>query len=158
MPSGGLMVKDWKKNLVILIAEDDDDYYELTSSALADFRDSGRLRRVVNGEETMAYLLRQGEYADAEKYPTPGVVLLDLNMPRKDGRLTLREMRSYPKLRQIPVIILTVSRDEEDINLMYQLGANSFITKPVSYAKLEEAMKAIERYWFEISQLPRFHD
>ena len=148
-------MKDWKDNLIILIAEDDDDQYEFTSSALSDFRTTNRLRRVVDGEELMDYLLRKGEYNNTSLYPMPGVILLDLNMPKKDGRQALKELRSHVHLRTIPVIVLTISRDEHDINQMYQLGANSFITKPVSFPKLQESMKAVENYWFGISQLPR---
>ena len=146
---------DAKKGVIILIAEDDDDQYELTSSALSEYRLSNQLRRVVDGEELMNYLLRREEYHNEQLYPWPGLILLDLNMPKKDGRETLKEIKSHPQLRTIPVVVLTVSKDEEDVRRMYDLGANSFITKPLTFTKLVEAMKALERFWLEIVELPR---
>jgi CheY-like chemotaxis protein len=138
----------------VLIAEDDDDQYELTSSALSAFRTANRLRRVVDGEELLEYLTRKGEYKDHRLYPTPSVILLDLNMPRKDGREALKEIKADPNLRRIPVIVLTVSSDEQDIIHMYELGANSFLTKPVRYDKLVECLKDLENFWFKSAKIP----
>src|SRR5690348_1101348 len=138
-------MEDQRKSGIILIAEDDDDQYELTSSALSVFRTQNRLRRVVDGEQLMDYLHGRGEYSNAALYPKPNCILLDLNMPRKDGRQALKEIKSHSKLCRIPVTVLTVSRDERDINLMYDLGANAYITKPLSYNQLVEALQIQEK-------------
>ncbi len=147
-------MEDQRKSGIILVAEDDDDQYELTSSALSDFRTQNKLRRVVDGEQLMDYLHGRGEYANATLYPRPSCILLDLNMPRKDGRQALKEIKQHSKLCRIPVTVLTVSRDERDINLMYDLGANAYITKPLSYNQLVEALQLQEKLWFDISKLP----
>ncbi len=144
-----------RKTGIILIAEDDDDQYELTSSALSEFRIENRLKRVVDGEQLMDYLLNRGEYNNPFLYPRPNAILLDLNMPKKDGRQALKEIKSHTRLRRIPVTVLTVSRDEQDIALMYDLGANSYITKPLSYERLVEVLTIQERYWFDIAKLPK---
>lgn len=102
----------------------------------------------------MDYLYRRGTYTNESNSPRPGMILLDLNMPKKDGREALKEIKADPNLRQIPVIVLTTSKAEEDIYRSYDLGANSFITKPVTFASLVEVMKTIEKYWFEIVELP----
>jgi DNA-binding response OmpR family regulator len=102
----------------------------------------------------MDYLLNRGEYADKAKYPAPGIILLDLNMPRKDGREALREIKSHDMLKRIPVVILTTSKAEEDIIRSYDLGVNSFITKPVTFEGLIKVMSAIGAYWFDIVELP----
>ena len=149
------MMEDEKKTGIILIAEDDDDQYELTSSALSDFRIQNKLRRVVDGEQLMDYLLARGEYNNPLLYPKPNCILLDLNMPKKDGRQALKEIKSHPKLRRIPVTVLTVSRDEHDINMMYDLGANAYITKPLSYDRLVEVLQLQSRYWFDATRLPQ---
>ena len=107
-----------------------------------------------DGEELLDYLRRRGKYADPKESPRPGLVLLDLNMPRKDGREALREIKSDPKLRDIPVVVLTTSKAEEDIARSYNLGVNSYITKPVKFSALVEVMKALGKYWFEIVELP----
>jgi len=99
----------------------------------------------------MLYLRRVGKYADA---PRPGLILLDLNMPRKDGREALREIKNDPALRSIPVVILTTSREEEDILRTYDLGANSFISKPVGFDSLVQLASTMTRYWFQLVELP----
>ena len=144
-----------KKPPLILIAEDDDDQYELTSSALSEYRSANLLRRVVDGEDLMNYLLRHGDYKNEALYPKPSFILLDLNMPKKDGRQALKEIKSNAELRSIPVTVLTVSRDEKDIDRMYALGANSYITKPIGFTELEQAMKSLEAYWFQTAQIPK---
>lgn len=142
------------KPIVILMADDDDDDYLLTKKALAESRLLNDLKRVKDGEELMDYLHRRGDYA-AENAPRPGVILLDLNMPRKDGREALREIKSDESLRNIPVVVFTTSKAEEDIYKTYQLGVNSFITKPVTFDNLTEVMRTLGNYWFEIVELPR---
>ncbi|KOP25323.1 chemotaxis protein CheY [Hapalosiphon sp. MRB220] len=136
------------------MADDDEDDYMLVREALAESRLAIDLRIVRDGEELMDYLYRCGRYTDPNISPYPGLILLDLNMPKKDGREALREIKNDPELRSIPVVILTTSKAEEDIYRTYNLGANSFIIKPVTFAALVEVMKAIGKYWFEIVELP----
>jgi CheY-like chemotaxis protein len=140
--------------IVILLADDDADDRMLARDALIESRLANDFRTVDDGEELMAYLKNQGKYADREKFPRPGLILLDLNMPRKDGREALREIKSDPDLRQIPVVVLTTSKAEEDIYRSYDLGVNSFITKPVTFDGLVSVMKTLGRYWIEIVELP----
>lgn len=142
------------KPIIILMADDDDDDYLLTKKALGESRLLNRLMRVRDGEDLLAYLRRSGEY-DATNAPRPGVILLDLNMPRKDGREALREIKSDESLRSIPVVVFTTSKAEEDIYKSYQLGVNSFITKPVTFENLTEVMRTLGNYWFEIVELPQ---
>jgi CheY-like chemotaxis protein len=101
----------------------------------------------------MDYLTRSGKYA-RQHAPRPGLILLDLNMPRKDGRQALSEIKSDPELRRIPVVILTTSKTEEDVLRSYDLGANSFITKPVTFDRLVEIVRTLGNYWFKIVELP----
>ena len=138
----------------ILLAEDDDDDFFLTAAALKENRLRNQVVRVKDGEELMDYLRHHGEFSNADHAPEPSLILLDLNMPRKDGREALRDIKSDPKLRHIPVVVLTTSRAEEDVVRSYQLGVNSFITKPVTFQGLVDAMKALGRYWFEVVELP----
>jgi CheY-like chemotaxis protein len=138
----------------ILLAEDDDDDYMLTTQALKENRLINTVHRVHDGVELLEYLYHQGEYADAET-PSPSLILLDLNMPRKDGREALREIKNSDRLRRLPVVVLTTSRAQEDIVRSYELGVNSFITKPVSFHGLVEAVKVLGRYWFEVVELPQ---
>jgi CheY-like chemotaxis protein len=142
------------------MADDDEEDRELTREALTDARLANLMRFVVDGQELMDYLRRQGAYADGADAPEPGIILLDLNMPKKDGREALAEIKSDPALRHIPVVVLTTSKAEEDIFRTYGLGVNSFITKPVTFAGLVEVIRAWSRYWFEIVELPvsRGHD
>ncbi len=102
----------------------------------------------------MNYLQREGEYANLSDHPYPGFILLDLNMPRKDGRTALREIKASPVLQRIPIVILTTSKAEEDIVRTYNLGVNSFICKPVTFDSLVEIVKTVGRYWIEIVALP----
>jgi CheY-like chemotaxis protein len=140
--------------ITILIAEDDADDRMLAKDALAESKLANDLRFVVDGEDLMAYLRRQGQYQNAASAPRPGLILLDLNMPKKDGREALREIKADPSLRQIPIVVLTTSKAEEDIYRTYDLGVSSFITKPVTFDGLVQVMKAVGRYWFEIVELP----
>lgn len=140
--------------IALLLAEDDDEDLEMTLDALNGSRLSNDIRVTRDGEELMEYLLREGRYGDGADAPTPGLILLDLNMPRKDGREALAEIKSNPELRKIPVIVLTTSKAEEDIVRSYDLGVNSFIAKPVTFSGLADAMKVLREYWFEIVELP----
>jgi CheY-like chemotaxis protein len=140
------------KRKVILMAEDDADDRLLAKDALAECGLADDLRFVENGEELLDFLLQRGKY-DAQT-PRPGLILLDLNMPVKDGREVLKEIKTNPALRQIPVIVLTTSRADTDIDRTYLLGANSYVTKPVRYESLVEVMRAICMYWLKTVELP----
>ena len=140
--------------IVILMADDDADDRMLTRDALGESRVLNELRFVEDGEELMEYLHRKGKYAEPESSPKPGLILLDLNMPKKDGREALKEIKSDPNLRRIPVVIMTTSKAEEDIFRSYDFGASSFITKPVTFDRLVDLMKAIGEYWVEFVELP----
>jgi CheY-like chemotaxis protein len=142
------------KPIVILLAEDDPDDRYLISEALDETHLSTTLFVVENGEELLDYLLRRGVFADAEKWPLPNLILLDLNMPRKDGREVLAEIKGRTELRRIPIVVLTTSHAEEDILRTYELGVSGFITKPVSFNDLLDIMRAIETYWLRIVHLP----
>jgi CheY-like chemotaxis protein len=142
------------RSITILMADDDDDDRMLAQEALEECRLANDLRFVKDGEQLMDYLFRRGDYADPDSAPRPGLILLDLNMPRKDGREALREIKAEAEFRQIPVVVLTTSKAEEDVYRSYDLGASSYITKPVTFDSLVEVMKALGRYWFEIVELP----
>ncbi len=142
------------KSIVILMADDDADDRLLAKDALSECRLAHDLRFVENGEELFDYLRRRGKYTSRADAPSPGLILLDLNMPKKDGREVLREIKADPELRKIPVVVLTTSKADTDIGRIYELGANSFISKPVSFDSLVEVMKTLGRYWFEIVELP----
>ena len=140
--------------ITILLADDDEDDRMMTRDALRDARLHNDLRFVIDGVDLMDYLRRRGRYADPALSPRPGMILLDLNMPRMDGREALAEIKGDPELRSIPVVVLTTSKAEEDIVRTYDLGVNSFITKPVTFLGLVEVMKVFSRYWLEIVALP----
>jgi CheY-like chemotaxis protein len=142
------------RTVQILLAEDDDDDFFLTQQALQQNRLVNEVHRVKDGEELMNYLHHRGEFTKPENAPTPSLILLDLNMPRMDGREALREIKSDSVLRRYPVVVLTTSRADEDIVRSYELGVNSFITKPVTFQGLVDAMKVLNRYWFEVVELP----
>ncbi|MCI0710881.1 MAG: response regulator [Chloroflexi bacterium] len=144
-----------QNKIVILMADDDEDDRLLAEEAFKESRIRNDLRFANDGEELMDYLHQRGEYAKPGAAPRPGLILLDLNMPRKDGREALKEIKSHDSFRHIPVVILTTSRDEADIIRSYNVGANSFIVKPVTFESLVEVIRLIGRYWFEIVELPR---
>lgn len=146
------------KPITILIADDDEDDRLLAEDALRENRLVNDLRFVEDGEELMDYLKQRGKFSGPNQAPKPGLILLDLNMPRKDGREALEEIKSDEQLRRIPVVILTTSKAEEDILNTYDLGVNSFITKPVTFDGLVELMQLLGRYWFEIVELPGSSD
>jgi CheY-like chemotaxis protein len=147
-----------RKPIVILLADDDEEDRMLACDALAESRLSNCISCVTDGEDLMDYLHRRGKYAPPAEAPRPGLILLDLNMPKKDGREALREIKSDPELRQISVVVLTTSKAEEDIYSSYDSGASSFISKPVTFEGLVDVMKGLGRYWFEIVDLPRQHE
>ncbi|WP_407733499.1 response regulator [Pseudomonas citronellolis] len=138
----------------ILIADDDQDDCLMTREAFAECRIGNPLHFVHDGEALLDYLRRRAPYDDEERHPLPGLILLDLNMPRMDGREALQAIKSDPVLRVIPVVVLTTSSAEEDILRSYNMGSNSFITKPVTYTGLIEVVKNLGRYWLEIVELP----
>lgn len=142
------------KQITILVADDDPDDRLMMQEALEESRLINSLHFVEDGEELMDYLHRRNQYSDAKNSPRPGLVLLDLNMPRKDGREALMEIKADPALRRIPVVVLTTSKAEEDIYRTYDLGVNSFITKPVSFDGLVNIIQKLGNYWFEIVELP----
>jgi CheY-like chemotaxis protein len=144
-----------KKSVVIVVAEDDPEDCLFIKDAFKEGLLVNGLRFVEDGEELMDYLRHGGKFKDPSSSPRPGIILLDLNMPKKDGREALKEIKSDPDLRSIPVVILTTSKEEEDILRSYDQGANSYITKPVTFAGLVEAIKAMGKYWFEIVELPQ---
>ncbi len=147
-------MKQTKKSIPILMADDDEDDRLLTRDAFHEYRVGNDLMFVEDGEELMDYLQRKGKFTDPKTSPRPGLILLDLNMPRKDGREALEEIKLDPNLRSIPIVILTTSKAEEDIVRSYDLGVNSFITKPVTFERLVEVVKALGKYWIEIVELP----
>lgn len=142
------------KPITILMADDDEDDRLLAKDALEECRLANDLHFVIDGEELMDYLYHRGKYTQLIKSPRPGLILLDLNMPKKDGREALQEIKADPELRPIPVIVLTTSKAEEDIYRTYDLGANSYIAKPVTFESLVSVMKTLGKYWFEIVELP----
>lgn len=143
-----------KKLLTILMADDDEDDRLLAKEAMVESRVLNSLRFVEDGVELIAYLRGEGKYSDRSEYPMPGLILLDLNMPKKDGREALRDIKADADLRRIPVVILTTSKAEEDMVRGYDLGAASYITKPVTFEALVDLMGALGRYWVEIVELP----
>ena len=136
---------------MILMADDDADDRVLAKDALEESRVLNDLHFVEDGEQLMDFLNRRGKFADA---PRPGLILLDLNMPKKDGREALKEIKADPEFRRIPVVVMTTSKAEEDIFRSYDLGASSFITKPVTFERLVELMKTLGQYWVEFVELP----
>ncbi len=146
-------------SLTILMADDDEDDRVMTAGALRQSRLINDVRFVVDGDDLMHYLRGEGAYADGGiAAPRPGLILLDLNMPKKDGREALAEIKGDPDLRRIPVVVLTTSKGEEDILRTYDLGVNSFISKPVTFEELASVMRALAGYWFELVELPNGGD
>ncbi len=160
------------RNFVILLADDDEDDYLLIRDAIEGLScvnisthggvngegycvgNTIELQWVRNGEELMDYLLRHNDYTNPKEYPCPNIILLDLNMPKKDGRETLRDIKSNDDLTHIPVIVMTTSGANEDIKLTYKLGANSYIKKPMGFTQFQEVMNFLSIYWFSIVELP----
>jgi CheY-like chemotaxis protein len=146
------------KPIVILMADDDPDDRQLTREAFVEAKLANDIRFVEDGVELLDYLHRRGKFADPASSPRPGIILLDLNMPRKDGREALQELKQDPRFRAIRVIILTTSKAEEDILRTYNLSAASYITKPVTFEALVDVVKTLGKYWLEIVELPENGD
>ncbi len=140
--------------ITILLADDDPDDRKLTHDAFMENRLANEFHAVEDGEELLDYLNRRGKYESLRGDPLPGLILLDLNMPRKDGREALKEIKADPELRRIPIVVLTTSKAEEDIMRTYDLGVNSYVTKPVTFKSLVELIKVLGNYWFEVVELP----
>ncbi len=146
-------MKGSRTSCTLLMADDDEEDRLLARDALRESRVLNEIRFVEDGEQLMDYLHRRGPYVSPESAPTPGLILLDLNMPRKDGREALAEIKTDPQLRRIPVVILTTSKREEDIARSYMDGANSFIVKPVTFEGLVEVMRTVGHYWLDLVDL-----
>lgn len=143
------------KSIVILLADDDEEDRMLACDALAESHLSNEIVCVTDGDDLMDYLYRRGKYTPPALAPRPGLILLDLNMPKKDGREALREIKADPNLRQIPVVVMTTSKAENDIFHSYDSGASSYISKAMTFESLIGVMKGLGHYWFEIVDLPR---
>ena len=141
--------------ITVLYADDDPEDRLLVKEAWKESRLANELHFVEDGEELLDYLYRRGKYVAMEDTPLPGMILLDLNMPRMDGREALQHIKADPRLKLIPTVVLTTSKAEEDIFRAYDLGVNSFIVKPVTFQNLVDLTLAFGRYWFEIVELPR---
>lgn len=143
-----------RADVTILLAEDDPDDRMLTTRALERNGLSLDVRTVSDGEELMDYLHQRGPYSEEGSAPKPALILLDLNMPRKDGREALAEIKADPALRRIPVVVLTTSEAEQDIRQSYELGVNAFVSKPVTFERLSESIELMGRFWLEVVKLP----
>ena len=139
----------------ILLVEDNPGDIDLVKEALSDAKVGNKLHVVKDGHEALAYLRRQEGFAAATR---PGIVLLDLNLPRMDGREVLKEVKSDPELRSIPIVVMTTSKDEEDILKAYDLQANCYITKPVDFEQFMKAIRSLEDFWLTVVQLPKTND
>jgi len=139
--------------MTIVLADDDPDDRALVREALDETGLTVDLRTVGDGPELLQYLRREGRYIK-EDAPKPDLILLDLNMPRMSGHEVLEELRADQRLRAIPVVVLTTSNRDDDVVRTYELGGNSFITKPSSFPGLVDVMRALDKYWFKISELP----
>ena len=140
--------------VTILMAEDDADDFFLARDAMEETGFPADLRLVSDGLELMDYLLQKGKFANGRKAPRPGIILLDLNMPKMDGRQVLTSLRTNPVFRSIPIVVFTTSGEAEDIDYCYANGASSYIRKPATFERLVEVMGSIGRYWFDITALP----
>lgn len=143
-----------QRQAVILLVDDDEGDQELTRRALTHETISAELRIVSDGEEATDYLFRRGQYQNPESSPVPDLILLDLNMPKKNGREVLEELRKDNRLSRVPVVVLTTSEQEADILRSYDLGCNSYIQKPVDIDQFTKAVRRLGRYWFEVVTLP----
>jgi CheY-like chemotaxis protein len=142
------------KPITILMADDNPDDRFLAAEAMRQARVVNDLRFVENGEELLDYLFRRRKFEPPAEAPRPGLILLDLNMPRKDGRIVLKELKEDASLRDIPVVVLTTSKDDEDVCRSYDLGVNSYVVKPVTFESLMDTLQTVERYGFAIVEIP----
>jgi CheY-like chemotaxis protein len=140
--------------VTILMADDDVDDRDLTRDAMRKNQLNGELKWVEDGEELLDYLKQRGRFTDPGESPRPGIILLDLNMPRMNGREALREIKADPELRRIPIIILSTSSADADVLSSYELGANCFITKPSTFEQLVDVVRVLGEHWFEKARLP----
>jgi CheY-like chemotaxis protein len=152
------LMKQPQNEVTVLLADDDEDDCLLVKEAFAENRLRSDLRFVSDGAQLMDYLRRRNRFSDPEISPCPALILLDLNMPRMDGREVLREIKADPRLRRIPVVVLTTSQEQRDIVRSYDLGASSFITKPVTFHELVDIIRSLGQYWLETVQLPPTRD
>ncbi len=148
-----MSLSDARAPFTILLADDDEEDRELARDALQESRLANEMKFVCDGQDLLDYLRHAGRWSETES-PRPGIILLDLNMPKKDGREALQEIKADDSLRRIPIVVLTTSKDEADILATYDLGVSSFITKPVTFAGLVDVMRTWTQYWFEIVELP----
>ncbi len=142
------------RSRTILMAEDDAEDCLLVREALVESRQNCELRIVRDGEELSDYLNRRGAYASGREAPPPDLILLDLKMPKRDGREALRELKGDSRFKQIPVVVFTTSTDKEDIRYAYRMGVNSYVTKPVTFRDLVKLMEILSQYWFEWVEPP----
>lgn len=142
----------------ILLVEDNPEDYEATKRALRKAGLGNPLMRCEDGDQALDYLFRRGAYSDPATAPRPAIILLDLNMPGTDGYEVLRQIKLDDDLKAIPVIVLTTSSDERDIEVCYRAGANSFVTKPVSLDGLFQSIQRLKDFWFEIAVYPKTHE
>src|SRR3954454_2933574 len=147
-----------RRPITILMADDDADERQMTKEAFEESHLNNDLRFVEDGVELLDYLKRRGKYINPFSAPRPGLILLDLNMTKKDGREALREIKADPRLKSIRVVVLTTSKAEEDILRSYDLSASSYITKPVTFESLLDVVKTLGKYWLEIVELPENGD
>ena len=145
-----------EKNIILLIEDSDEDFYA-TKRAFEKAGLANTIYRCVDGEDALDYLYHRGKYSDPNSSPQPNVILLDLNLPKKDGKTVLKQLKNDPNLRFIPVIVLTTSYDERDIEYCYEMGANSYVQKPVDLERYLESIKRLQNFWFEIVILPKGH-
>lgn len=143
------------KSVTLLIADDDAEDRMMLQEAFTENRLGNNLKFVEDGEQLMDYLNHRGAFENPEQNPRPGLILLDLNMPKKDGREVLKEIKSNPVFKDIPVIVLSTSKTEEDVIRSYNLGVNSFIAKPVTFESLVKIVRELGHYWFELVELPK---
>ena len=142
----------------ILLVEDNPEDYQTTVRAFKKANLVNDIFRCEDGDEALDFLFRRGAYVDPVKSPRPGIILLDLNMPGTDGREVLEEIKNSPELKKIPVVVLTTSSDERDINVCYAIGASSYIQKPVDINGFMKAIQLLKEYWFEIAIIPKADD
>lgn len=147
-------MKKGLKPITILMADDDADDRNMTREAFDESRLANDLRFVENGVQLMDYLLRRNQFQSPASSPRPGLILLDLNMPKMDGREALQRIKADPRLKNIRVVVMTTSKAEEDILRTYDLGASSYITKPVTFSALVDVVRTMGKYWLEIVELP----
>jgi CheY-like chemotaxis protein len=144
-----------RHGITILLSDDDEDDLQMTLEALHESRLGNNIETTHDGEELMDYLFRRGRFADPADSPTPGLIMLDLNMPKKDGREALAEIKADPELRTIPVIVLTTSQAEEDILRSYNLHANAYVAKPVDFERFIDVIRQIDDFFVTVVKLPR---